>query len=253
MPLVFPGLVRLGLIGAASATALLLLAPTASAHVHVVADNTVAGSDSALSFRVPNESDTAGTVGFRVLLPQDKPFLSVSVKPLPGWRASMREAPLPKPVVYEGTTLTKAVRTVTWAAEGGTRIGPGQYQEFSLAVEPLPGPGTVTIPAIQTYSDGTAVRWDQPTSASGEEPEHPAPQFTVTAPESGRSATPAAGSAPSPGVASSSTEASAPTKAAVPKSDTVGRWLGGAALVVAAVALGVAGFGLRRPRGSGPA
>jgi hypothetical protein len=33
--------------------------------------------------------------------------------------------------------------------------------------------------ATQTYSDGTVVEWDQPTPASGEEPEHPAPTLTI--------------------------------------------------------------------------
>ena len=35
-------------------------------------------------------------------------------------------------------------------------------------------------PATQTYSDGTIVKWDQPTPPGGAEPEHPAPEIALT-------------------------------------------------------------------------
>ena len=156
-------------------------AAAAQAHVHVDSDSTASGSFSELAFRVPNESATASTVKVSVELPTDKPFLSVSARPLPGWDVSLTKAPLPKPMTVDGTTVTKAVRTVTWTARPGTQIGPDQYQEFDLSVGPLPSPGLVLMPATQTMSDGSVVHWDQPTPASGVEPEHPAPSFTVTA------------------------------------------------------------------------
>ena len=223
---------------AAGLGALLMLAPaTADAHVRVSADSTTPGSFSALTFRVPNESDTAGTVGLTVQLPQDTPFLYVSSKPVPGWRVSTVEAPLPKPVVSYGTTLTKAVRTVTWTAEKGTEIRPGEYQEFSLSVGPLPtAPGTVLLPADQTYSDGTVVKWDQPTPAGGEEPEHPAPQLVVAAGGSSQtSSMPSMGTAPA-----------APTAAAVVRQDVLARGLGGVGLALGAAALVVALVTARR-------
>ena len=140
-----PSLLR---AGAAAGLGVLLLLPAtaADAHVRVSADQTTPGAFSALTFRVPNESDTAGTVAVSVELPQDTPFLYVSTRPVPGWRAATKEAALPKPVEAEGTTLTKAVRTVTWTAERGTRIEPGEYQEFSISVGPLPAAGTVLLP-----------------------------------------------------------------------------------------------------------
>ena len=70
-------------------------------------------------------------------------------------------------MTVEGTTLTKAPRTVTWQAQPGTRIDPGQYQDFDISAGPLPAAGTVALPAVQTYSDGTVVRWNQPTPAGG--------------------------------------------------------------------------------------
>jgi len=197
-------------------------ANVAAAHVRVHPDSTASGSFSALTFRVPNESDSAGTVKVTVQLPQDTPLIYVSTKPVPGWTAKLTEAPLPKPVESFGTTITKAVRTVTWTAVKGTQIGPGEYQEFSISGGPLPAAGPVLFPTEQAYSDGTVVAWDQPTPASGPEPEHPAPEFEITAAEP-ESVPPTAPAAP----------------AAVPSSgtDTIARVLAGGALAVAVLGL----------------
>lgn len=202
-------------------------AASASAHVRVHPDSTTSGSFSELTFRVPTESATAGTVKVEVQLPQDTPFLSVSTRPLTGWTATTTEAALPKPVESEGATITKAVRTVTWTAVKGTQVAPEQYQEFAMSVGPLPAPGTVLLPATQTYSDGEVVTWDQPTPASGEEPEHPAPALVVTA-------------------AAASVPAAADVVTTAGGSDPVARGLGVVALVVAAAGLVLAVLGRRR-------
>lgn len=199
-------------------------------------DSTASGSFSALTFRVPNESDTAGTVKVQVQLPQDTPFLYVSSKPVPGWTAKTVEETLPKPVESEGTTITKAVRTVTWTAAQGTEIAPGQYQEFALSVGPLPAPGTVLLPATQTYSDGKVVKWDEPTPASGDEPENPAPALVVTA--AGTTGAGGMGPMGSTSPAASPTVTSGPApEATTAGSDPVARGLGAAALLVAAAGL----------------
>lgn len=214
-------------------------AAAAQAHVHVDPDTTTSGSFSELAFRVPNESPTAGTVKVSVELPTDTPFLSVSTRPLPGWDVALTRAPLPKPVTVDGTTVTRAVRTVTWTARPGTRIGPDEYQEFDVSVGPLPSPGLVVLPATQTMSDGSVVHWDQPAPASGVEPEHPAPSFTVTA------ATAAAGHDATAGhdtAAGDDRAGAASTDAGhVEGTDTLARTLGGIALVLA---LGAGGFAL---------
>ena len=236
---------------AAAAAALaggLLLAGAlpAGAHVHVEADDATAGGYAVLTFRVPNESDTAGTVAVEATLPNDNPFLSVSSKPLPGWTVSTTEAALPKPVVVEGTTITKAVRTVTWKADKGSQIGPGEFQEFELSVGPLPGAGQIAIPVAQTYSDGKVVTWNQPTPASGDEPENPVPTFTVGAAAADDHGT---GSA-SPSVMASTAEGGQPAPAAQTAasggSDPLARVLGALGLAAGVGALVVALVGRRR-------
>ena len=123
---------RSALAAALGAAGLVLLPATAGAHVTVHTDSTASGSFSALTFRVPNESDTASTVKLEVQLPKDTPFLYVSSKPIPGWTVKMTEAPLPEPVESEGAKITKAITTVTWTASEAAAVKPGEYQDCSI-------------------------------------------------------------------------------------------------------------------------
>ena len=122
---------------------LLSIPATATAHVTVRADESGAGGFSKLTFRVPNESDSAGTVGVAATLPADTPFAFVSVKPHAGWTAEItRETPA-EPVQVGDFTLDEIVTGVTWTADPGVQISPGEFDEFELSVGPLPAdPGS---------------------------------------------------------------------------------------------------------------
>jgi len=168
--------------GLLTGTIVFLGAASASAHVHVDPSTTEPGANAILTFRVPTESETAGTTKVEVRLPTEDPFPSVSARVLAGWIVTVTESKLPAPVVDDdGATLTKAPHTVTWTALAGSAVGPGQFQEFELQVGPLPKSGSVVVPGTQTYSDGSVVTWDEPAPAGGKEPEHPAPSFDVAA------------------------------------------------------------------------
>lgn len=196
-------------VSAATMAAGLLAAgvTAASAHVHVEPDDTAAGGYTHLTFNVPNESPTAKTNKLEVTLPTDTPFTSVSVKPVEGWTAQVITADLPKPVTIAGTTVTKAPSSVVWTADAAHQIGQNEYQAFALSVGRLPDAGTtVTLPADQTYTDGTVVKWDESTVEGQPEPKHPAPSFVTTAkdagtaaPESSAAATPSPAAAPAAG------------------------------------------------------
>ncbi|WP_457973872.1 YcnI family copper-binding membrane protein [Arthrobacter sp. D1-17] len=168
---------------AAAAGLTIFGAGTASAHVGVDPATTSEGGFSQLTFRVPSESETAKTSKITVTLPTETPFTSVSVKPLDGWKAEIKEATLPEPVEIEGATITKAAASVTWTADAAHQIGPHEYQTFSISVGRLPKAGTtVMLPAAQTYTDGTVVNWDEPALEGQAEPKRPAPSFVTTAP-----------------------------------------------------------------------
>jgi periplasmic copper chaperone A len=177
---------RRALKGAAAATLtagmLAAGAAAAYAHVHVSPDDTAAGGYTHLTFDVPNESATAKTTKVAVTLPTDTPLTSVSVKPTEGWSAEITTSDLPRPVTIAGATVTKAPSSVVWTADAAHQIGQDEYQSFSLSVGVLPEAGTtVTLPTVQTYTDGTEVKWDEATVEGQGGPERPAPSFVTTA------------------------------------------------------------------------
>ena len=213
---------------------LLAIAPAAAAHVSVSSPDATPGGFGKVVLRVPTESATASTVKLTVTLPADTPFAEVAAKPLPGWSIATTERPLAKPITTdEGFNLTKAVSTVTWTATGAG-VAPDQFEEFELLVGPFAkGARTITLPTVQTYSDGTVARWTQPTPSSGAEPEHPVPTLELAA-------------ATAPDHASTVPETTTATTSDGGGSDGVARWLGGVGLAVAAAALLISMFSTRR-------
>jgi hypothetical protein len=144
-------------------------------------------------------------------------------------------------VEAEGTKITKAVSTVVWTASPAAGVKPGEYQDFSISVGPLPKPGAIEIPAVQTYSDGKVVKWNEPTPASGEEPEYPVPTFVITAAETDSAEGGAAAPAPNAG------EAAASANDAI---DPLARGLGIGGLLVGAAGVATAVVAVRRSSGT---
>ncbi|MFF5076889.1 YcnI family protein [Actinoplanes sp. NPDC000266] len=172
---------RSALVAATVAGLTLALAAPASAHVTVNPDTATAGGYAKVTFRVPNESDTASTTKLEVNLPADNPVASVSVKPITGWDVATTVSKLAKPLEAHGAQITESVSKITWTAKAGSEVKPGQFQEFDVSLGPLPESGQMVFKALQTYSDSTVVRWiDEPTT-DGTEPEHPAPVLKLAA------------------------------------------------------------------------
>ena len=241
---------RLATVLAVAAAAGVLGAAPAFAHVTAQPGTAAQGGYSVVSLRVPNESDTAGTVELEVTLPADHPLSSVRTTPVPGWTATMTKAAITPPARVGEATISEAVRTVTWTANPGTRINPGEFLEFPLSLGPLPtGVDAIALPAVQTYDDGEVVAWDQPMNPDGSEPERPAPMLTLT---------PAAADGHG-GAHGAAAPTDATAQPAAPETmettDTTARWLAGAGLLVGALGLGVGGGAVlrsRRPSAPGP-
>jgi uncharacterized protein len=159
------------------------LATTAWGHVTVRPGSAERGAFEILNFSVPNESDTASTVGLEVTFPTETPIPSVRVQPKPGWTYSVERTQLPEPIDLHGSELTEVVSKISWT---GGEIKPGEFDLFAISVGPLPEKGKeLLFPALQIYSDGTEVNWNEKTPPSGEEPEHPAPVLKLTKPKGG--------------------------------------------------------------------
>ena len=205
----------------------------ALAHVSVTPDKAAPGGFTPLAFRVPNERDNASTVEVEIFFPRDNPLEHASVKPVPGWTVSTTTRKLATPIRSDDGDVDTVVSSVVW--KGGT-IGVGQYQEFEVAVGPLPKrPTALVFKALQTYSNGEVVRWIDVPAEDGAEPEHPAPTLTV------------GGGAAAGGAVSRHDAAQPEGGSAASPVDTSARWLAGAGLVTAVLGLGVALLGRRRP------
>jgi uncharacterized protein len=204
------------------AAALALAAP-AFAHVTVSSDDAAPGGYAQITFAVPDESASAATTGLAVQLPD---FAQVLVQPKAGWAFTTTKATLAKPITDDdGNQITSVVREVRWKATAGG-IKPGSFDTFTLSVGPLPKARSVSFGALQTYSDGKVVRWNQ-TAAPGStaEPDFPKPTLQLAS----------AAADPSP-VATSEPSTTGVTVLSI------------VALVVAAAALGLAVVGNARRR-----
>jgi uncharacterized protein YcnI len=144
---------------AAAAAAVLLLAAPAAAHVTASAQDARQGGFTRVAFRVPTESDTLSTTKLEVHLPEGTPIASVSTMPVPGWTVATTKTKLAQPVKTDDGELTEAVSVITWTAGAGAAIKPGQFQEFPVSMGPLPNVDQLLFKALQTYSDGSVVRW----------------------------------------------------------------------------------------------
>jgi uncharacterized protein YcnI len=227
---------RAGAVTVAAGVATLLGSGLASAHVtaKILGETAQQGGYTKITFRVPSEEPTAGTIKLEVKFPADTPISGARTKPMPGWTAQINRVTLEKPITVHGAEVKEGIGSVVWTASG-TRINPGEFQEFELSVGPLPETDELVIPAIQTYDDGTVVAWDQPTKEGEEEPEHPAPVITL-APEgdSDHHGTAAANTAST----DTDSHEETTTAADVSSTDNTARMLGGAGLVVGALGVG---------------
>jgi uncharacterized protein YcnI len=206
-------LITVAASAAAMSVGLLAGAAPAWAHVHVDADNTTPGAYSVLTFKVPNESEKGAlTTQLSVALPDVE---SASTEMMPGWTARL-----------DRDTAAGITRSVTWTAAPGTGIPADEFALFRISVK-LPDTATVSLPATQTYSDGTVVKWDQPTPPSGAEPKYPAPELALT------------------GTKADGADDRQMPIAQTAASDNSARWLSGGALAVSAIAVATA-FLVRR-------
>jgi periplasmic copper chaperone A len=236
---------RVGLGIGILVAAILALPSPAQAHVTVQPKTADGGGFSVVAFRVPNERDDASTTQVRVTLPQDQPIGSVQTTPVAGWKITTATRQLDKPIEMFGEQLDSVVSDVTWTATAGG-IRPGQFQDFAVSLGQLPESGELVFNALQTYSSGEKVNWNQVSTDPSVEPEQPAPILTIT---------PAAaeeGSAPTDtgSQAVQSEQATSGNQSDTVIDSTLLLILSGAALALSLVAVALA---WRRGRRPGPA
>ncbi len=167
---------RRSMTAALVALAVLIPAGVADAHVTLQPREVPAGGFKRLDVRVPNERDKADTTKVVVQFPEG--FTTVGYEPVDGWKATVKMAKLAQPIEVEGERVTERLSTVTFTAEKGVGIGPGEFRDFGLSLRMPEKPGALVFKALQTYDNGEVVRWIGP-----EDADEPAPRVELTAPE----------------------------------------------------------------------
>lgn len=223
---------RLTLMTAVTATAVLLTAGPASAHVEVESDKAQALAENVeIRFDAESESDTAGITKIRVVLPEGISSADVTYGEGPkGWKFTADD---------DGYTVE------------GPAVKAGVNAEYSVIVKQLPDAEKLAFKTLQTYSDGRIDRWID----LGDNGDTPAPVLKLKAAAAGaKAASPspsetAASATPTP----AETEPEASPAAQAEKKDedgglSTGVWVGiGLAVVVVA---GGAVFLVRRRNGA---
>ncbi|MFJ5876392.1 YcnI family protein [Streptomyces sp. NPDC093088] len=247
---------RAALAGGIALSSVVLLSGTAFAHVSVQPQGEAAkGGYATVNIKVPNERDNASTVKLEVSFPLDHPLASVMPQPVPGWKAEVTKSKLDKPLELHGRKINEAVSKVTWTADG-SKIGPGQFQQFPLSLGQLPEDvDQLVLKAVQTYDNKEVVRWIEEQKEGAEEPQNPAPVLKLSAASDDHHG--GGGAAPSATASASAStgekdghddkagdheeKAAAESSASSSSSDTTARVLGvvGILIGVAGVAFGV--------------
>jgi periplasmic copper chaperone A len=227
-------------------TAVAVAALPASAQAHISLHPNVLPQDSqpTVTLRVPSEEASADTVKVAVKMPPG--VLDAAPAAVPGWTITLKHQKLAQPVKTNDVTITEEVSEIDLT---GGHIKPGEIGLFPIALS-VPGKaGTVqAFKAVQTYSNGKVVRWIGPADSDS-----PAPTVDVVSPSSpvydvsGDAGPPASlpaslssNASPKP-AAGTQTSSSSSSKGA-------SKGLGIAALVVAIVALLLAGAGVATRR-----
>jgi uncharacterized protein YcnI len=156
-----------------------LLAPaSADAHISVHPNTVPAGAFATLDVRVPGEQQGAYVKKVDVLFPAG--FVGVDYENVAGWSVRVIEAKLPTPIEEDGEKIDTEVSQIVWTWTGPLgKVGNGQFIDFPLSVA-IPGDAAgkaLEFRTVQTYSDGMAVHWIDPSLQA----EHPAPRINVTA------------------------------------------------------------------------
>ncbi|MFE2426391.1 YcnI family protein [Streptomyces sp. NPDC059373] len=223
---------RAVVVAGAAGTAVLLAAVPAFAHVSVQPGTAAKGSYSTVSFKVPNEDDSASTTKVEVNLPTDHPIASVATQPVAGWTVKVTKSKLTTPLKTDDGTVNEAVTKITWS---GGQIKPGEFQQFPVSLGPLPADADqLVFKTLQTYDNKQVVRWIEEQQTGQAEPEHPAPTLELTAASSDSHSHDASATSP----ASASPVADHTETAAADSTDSTARILG-----ILGIVIGILGVG----------
>ncbi|MET7807518.1 DUF1775 domain-containing protein [Micromonospora chersina] len=134
-----------------------------------------------LAVVLPEERSGSRTSRIELRMPADAPIGEVYPLSVPDWAPTITTRTLDRPVAgIHASELNQVTDAVTWIRMPGGSAGPAR---LSLGMGPMPATDKLTFTVIQTYADGTVVRWADPPGGA-----HPAPTVTLLPPVAGAAA-----------------------------------------------------------------
>ncbi len=149
-------------------TGAMALAAPAAADVTVTPNVAPRGGPASLSFTIPEERAGAHTTKVELVPPVATPIAEVYPMSINGWAPISQSRELDKSLeLIHGTRSKQVVAKVTWTRVGRTPIKAGQPTILKVSMGPMPQVPQVSFTIVQTYSDGTVVRWTDAPAADG--------------------------------------------------------------------------------------
>ena len=181
-----------GAFAAGLAGAITLAAP-AAADVTVTPAVAPKGGPAALVFTVPEERPGAHTKKVELLVPEATPIGEVYPMSVVGWAPATTSRKLDKPIeLIHGSPSKDVVDKVTWIRVGKAPANPVPAALLKVSMGPMPQAEQIAFTIVQTYSDGTVVRWTDAPNADGTPSKKAAPVVKLmdvsnaTAPQAGQ-------------------------------------------------------------------
>ncbi|MGC4888593.1 DUF1775 domain-containing protein [Micromonospora sp. DT227] len=168
------------LLAAALAGAVSWPGPVAAAGVTVTTSPGEVRQGDAIELSVVVPADRPGTRTSKIELtmPADAPIGEVYPLSVPDWAPSITTRTLDQPVAgIHAAELNQVTHAVTWLRVPGGDAGAAR---LPLGMGPMPATDRLTFTVVQTYADGTVVRWADPAGGA-----HPAPTVALLPPLSG--------------------------------------------------------------------
>ncbi|MFF0657535.1 YcnI family protein [Micromonospora tulbaghiae] len=128
-----------------------------------------------LSVLVPADKPGTRTTRIELTMPADAPIGEVYPLSVPDWAPTITTRTLDQPVPgMHAAELNQVTHSVSWLRMPGTGTGPAR---LPLGMGPMPATDRLTFTVVQTYDDGTVVRWADPAGGA-----HPAPTVALLPP-----------------------------------------------------------------------
>jgi uncharacterized protein YcnI len=163
-----------GVVGA------LAFAGPAAADITVSPSAAPRGGPAELAFLVPEDRPGTYTTQIELDAPEATPIAEIYPMSTDDWAPRVATRQLGQPVeLIHGTTTTEVVSSITWLRVATPPADPTKPAELRVSLGPMPTTEMVSFTIVQTYSDGTVVRWADPPTSGATKPAHPAPVVTL--------------------------------------------------------------------------